>query len=52
MENQVSFNDFHLFAFLRALTIVKNLPFPPRLEDYTKQIAQKSQIPLSTNIAL
>lgn len=52
MENQVSFNDFHLFAFLRALTIVKTLPFPPRLEDYIKQIAKKSQIPLSTNIAL
>ena len=52
MDNQVSFNDFHLFAFLRSLTIVKNLSFPSRLANYTKQISEKSQIPLSTSIAL
>lgn len=28
LGNQISLNDFHLFAFLRCLTIVKNLSFP------------------------
>lgn len=52
LGDQISFNDFHLFAFLRSLTIVKNLSFPPTLESYTKQCAEKSQIPLNTNISI
>ena len=52
IEDHLSFNDFHLFSFLRALTIVKNLSFPPRLKSYTKQISEKSQVPLNTSIAV
>ena len=50
LRDQISFNDFHLFAFLRSLTIVKNLSFPPLLERYTKDCSKKSQIPLSTGL--
>ena len=52
IENQVSFNDFHLFAFLRGLTIIKDLHFPPILENYMKYCAEKTQIPLSTDISI
>ncbi len=47
LGKQASFNDIHLFAFLRGLTIVKDLSFPPILEKYTKNLSEKSQIPLS-----
>ena len=50
LGNQVSFNDFHLFAFLRSLTIVKGLSLPPALENYTKHSSEKSLIPLSLPI--
>ena len=34
--DEISFNDFHLFAFLRGLSIVKGLNFPPLLEKIRK----------------
>ena len=46
LGDQISFNDFHLFAFLRGLSIVKGLSFPPLLEAYTKHCSEKSKIPL------
>ena len=52
IKNQLSFNDFHLFAFLRSLTIVKDLHFPPILDNYMKDCAEKTKIPLSTDISL
>lgn len=52
IKNQVSFNDFHLFAFLRSLTIVKDFHFPPILDNYMKNCAEKTKIPLSTNMSL
>lgn len=52
LGKQISFNDFHLFALLRSLTIVKDLPFPPALESYMNHCSAKTQIPLSKNMAL
>ena len=52
LGNKASFNDFHLFAFLRSLTIVKGLSFPPKLNRYAKDCADKSQIPLSYEQAI
>lgn len=52
IENQVSFNDFHLFAFLRSLTIVKDLHFPPILDNYMKDCVEKTKIPLNTDMNL
>ena len=48
----LSLNDFHLFAVLRALTIVKDMPFPESLEQYMKICSQKTKIPLNTDIAV
>ena len=45
-------DDFHLFAFLRSLSIVKNLNFPPKVKFYSEQMSQKSQIPLHHSLAL
>lgn len=49
--NQISLNDFHLFAFLRGLTIVRDLSFPEILQKYMERTAQKTNVPLSTEMA-
>ncbi len=52
LGKQISFNDFHLFALLRSLTIVRGLFLPPALESYIKHCSENTQIPLSKNRAL
>ena len=42
----LSFNDFHLFAFLRGLSIVQDLSFPPLLKAYTERVSKITKIPL------
>ncbi len=49
--DHISLNDFHLFAFLRGLTIVKGVPFPIVLQKYMERTAQRTGVPLNTNIA-
>ena len=49
--SQISLNDFHLFAFLRGLSIVKDLSFPEVLQKYAERTAQKTNVPLNTDIA-
>ena len=48
----LTWDDFHLFAFLRSLSIVKNLNFPPKIKFYSEKMSQKSQIPLHHSLAL
>ena len=48
----LSWDDFHLFAFLRSLSIVKGLAFPPKVKFYSESLSQKSQIPLHHSLAL
>ena len=48
----LNFDDFHLFAFLRSLSIVKDLPFPKKIKDYSENMAKRSGIPLHHDIAL
>ena len=48
----LSWDDFHLFAFLRSLSIVKNLSFPPKVKFYIEKMSQKSQVPLHHSLAL
>ena len=45
-------DDFHLFAFLRALSIVKPLGFPPKTARYMKRLSGLSAVPLNHDIAL
>ena len=49
--DKISLNDFHLFAFLRGLTIVKDMSFPLALQKYALRTAQKTNVPLNTDIA-
>lgn len=51
-SESLSLNDFHLFAFLRSLSIVKGLTFPEKTKRYTEELSNKSQIPLHHSIAL
>ena len=51
-EEQMSLNDFHLFAFLRSLSIVKGLAFPKKVNFYMKEMSKISRVPLHTDIAL
>ncbi len=49
--SKISLNDFHLFAFLRGLSVVKDLSFPEVLEEYAVRTSQKTNVPLSTDTA-
>ena len=49
---QLSFSDFHLFAFLRGLSIVKGLSFPPLLSAYAQRVSQITKVPLNHSMAL
>ena len=48
----LSWDDFHLFAFLRSLSIVKDLTFPSKVRFYSENLSQKSQIPLHHSLSL
>ena len=49
---KLTVNDFHLFAFLRALSIVKKPAFPPKTARYMKVLSKRSAVPLNHDIAL
>ena len=48
----LSLNDFHLFAYLRTLTIVKGLKFPKTVKSYLTNLSKKSKVPLHFSKAL
>jgi len=49
-ENLFNISHFHLFATLRALSIVKNLSFPEKVYGYMKDLSRKSLVNLSTPV--
>jgi len=49
--DKISLNDFHLFTFLRGLTIVKDMPFPEVLKRYMERTAEATNVPINTNRA-
>ena len=49
--SQLSVNDFHLFAYLRMLSIVKNISFPEKVSSYMKTLSEESKVPLHHSIA-
>lgn len=51
-ESSLSVNDFHLFAFLRSLSIVKGLSFPEKVKYYSERMSENSNIPLHHSIAI
>ena len=48
----LSFDDFHLFAFLRSLSIVKGLAFPEKIKSYSESLSKRSAIPLHGSMAV
>lgn len=44
--------DFHLFAILRSLSIVKALDYPPKVSAYTQTMAEKTHVGLLFNQAV
>lgn len=51
-KSQLSVNDFHLFAYLRMLSIVKDISFPEKVASYMKTLSEESKLPLHHSIAL
>ena len=51
-QKKLSVDDFHLFAVLRSLTIVKDLKFPKKVAGYIKNMSEKSKVSLYTSMAL
>lgn len=48
----LSLDDFHVFASLRCLTTTKGVVFPSRIKNYMNEMSQKSQVPLHWDMAL
>ena len=48
---ELSYDDFHLFATLRCLTVVKGVEFSPGMKSYTEFISEKSKVPLHWDLA-
>ena len=49
-DNEWSVSHFHLFAVLRALSVVKDLSFPSKVKKYMNSMSQRSGVPLSIPI--
>ena len=45
-KEELSLNDFHLFAFLRSLSIVKGLSFPEKVKSYMERLSLSGGVPL------
>lgn len=50
-QEKLSWSDFHLFPFLRSLSIVKGVSFLPKTKNYIENLSKLSQIPLHFDIA-
>ena len=45
-KKDLSVNDFHLFAYLRMLSVVKGIKFPPKTKKYLTKMSKKTGIDL------
>lgn len=48
----LSVDDFHLFAILRSLTIVKDLKIPPKVKEYIYFVAEAAKVPLYFHVQM
>ena len=51
-RQQADINDIVLWPVLRSLSIVKDLPFPPAVQDYMQRLEKETAIPLLFNQAM
>lgn len=52
LDENLSINDFHLFATLRSLTCVKGLDFPDKVSAYLNEQSKRSNVNLYSEIAI
>lgn len=52
VNGALSEDDFTLFPVLRQLTVIKDVQFPSAVSAYLHHMAQRTAIPLHTNVAL
>ena len=50
LGESLSLNDFHLFAFLRTVSVVRDFKLPPRLHRYRSYCSKKSGVPLGPSV--
>lgn len=48
----LSLDDFHLFATLRVMTTTKGVEFPPKVAAYANRMAELSKVPLHWDMAI
>ena len=51
-KEKLSLNDFHLFASLRSLSLVKGLKYPENLKNYMEKLSKSSKVPLHFSVAV
>jgi glutaredoxin 2 len=51
VNGALSEDDLHLFATLRALSIVRGFSYPPLVHGYRKRMAQRTEVELHDNLA-
>ena len=51
-KEKLSLNDFHLFASLRSLSLVKGIKFPEKLNSYMEKLSESSKVPLYFSVAV
>ena len=51
VNGELSTDDIHLFANLRALSIVQGISYPHAVEEYRKRMSEKMDVPLHDDIA-
>ncbi len=51
-DNKITWDDVNFFPFLRNLTVVKGLDFPPHLKNYLEEISELTGVNLYLDIAV
>jgi glutaredoxin 2 len=52
VHGELSLDDIHLYAALRALSIVRGVDYPPAVEAYRQAMSRRTAVPLHDSIAL
>lgn len=52
VNGALSEDDIHLFAHLRALSIVAGVSYPPMVDAYRRRMSERTKVPLHDDIAV
>ncbi|ORE93305.1 glutaredoxin 2 [Aurantimonas sp. 22II-16-19i] len=51
VNGELSEDDIHLFAHLRAMSIVRDVSYPPAVDAYRRRMSERTGVPLHDDIA-